>query len=89
MKNIISTLSGVSVGTWVRGILLIISIVNMALVALGKAPVSVQYEEVYALVSIVLSVAVGIASYWKNNSFTAAAQAADEYLHSLKEENEI
>lgn len=89
MKNIISTLSGVSVGTWVRGILLVVSIVNMALVALGKAPVSVQYEEVYALVSIVLSAAVGISSYWKNNSFTAAAQAADEYLHSLKEENEI
>lgn len=82
MKNIILTLSGVSVGTWVRGVLLVISIVNMALVALGKAPVSVQYEEVYALVSIVLSAAVGIASYWKNNSFTAAAQAADEFLHA-------
>lgn len=82
VKDIISNLSGVSVGTWVRLILMMISLVNMALVALGKAPVSVQYEEVYALVSIVLSVAVGIASYWKNNSFTKAAQEADEYLHA-------
>lgn len=89
MKSIVSTLSGVSIGTWVRGILTVISIVNMALVALGKAPVSVRYEEVYALVSVLLSAAVGIVSYWKNNSFSAAAQAADEYMHSLKGEDDL
>ena len=31
--------------------------------------------------SVVFSVLVGISAYWKNNSFTEAAQTADKYLH--------
>lgn len=82
IKDIISNLSGVSVGTWVRLILMVISLVNMALAAAGKAPISADYTEIYTVVSVIFSAIVGIASYWKNNSFTAAAQAADEFLHA-------
>lgn len=82
LKDIISNISSVKAGTWVRLILLVISLINMALAAAGKAPIPADYDEIYTIVSIVLSVIVGIAAYWKNNSFTAAAQAADEYLHS-------
>lgn len=82
IKDIINNLTGVSVGTWVRGILLLISIVNMALSAAGKAPIPTDYNELYTVVSVIFSALVGISAYWKNNSFTAAAQAADEYLHA-------
>ena len=82
IKDILSNIGNVKVGTWVRGILLIISLVNMALSAAGKAPIPANYDELYTIVSIVFSVLVGVAAYWKNNSFTSAAQAADEYFHN-------
>ena len=76
IKDILSNIGNVKVGTWVRGILLIISLVNMALSAAGKAPIPADYNEIYTVVSVVFSVLVGISAYWKNNSFTE-----DKYLH--------
>ena len=84
IKDIISNISNVKAGTWVRLILMVISLINMALAAAGKAPIPANYDELYTIVSIVFSVLVGVAAYWKNNSFTSAAQAADEYLHNQK-----
>lgn len=81
IKDILANISNVKVGTWVRGILLIISFVNMALSAAGKAPIPTDYNELYTIVSVIFSVLVGISAYWKNNSFTEAAQTADKYLH--------
>lgn len=87
-KDVVENLSSVSVGTWVRGILLIISFINMALSATGKAPIPADYNEIYAIVSVIFSVLVGISAYWKNNSFTAAAQAADEFFHAQGQAHE-
>ena len=84
IKDIISNISTVKAGTWVRLILMVISLINMALAAAGKAPIPANYDELYTIVSIVFSVLVGVAAYWKNNSFTSAAQAADEYFHNQK-----
>ena len=82
IKDIISNISTVKAGTWVRLTLLVISLINMALAAAGKAPIPANYDELYTIVSIVFSVIVGLESYWKNNSFTSAAQAADEYFRN-------
>ena len=60
IKDILSNISNVKVGTWVRGILLIISLVNMALSAAGKAPIPADYNEIYTIVSIVFSVVIGM-----------------------------
>ena len=81
IKDIFANIGNVKVGTWVRGILLIISFVNMALSAAGKTPIPADYNELYTIVSIVFSILVGISAYWKNNSFTEAAQTADKFLH--------
>jgi SPP1 family holin len=81
IKDIFANISNVKVGTWVRGILLIISFVNMALSAAGKTPIPTDYNELYTIVSVIFSVLVGISAYWKNNSFTEAAQTADKFLH--------
>ena len=81
IKDILANIGNVKVGTWVRGILLIISFINMALSAAGKAPIPADYNELYTIVSIVFSILVGISAYWKNNSFTEAAQTADKFLH--------
>ena len=55
IKDILANISNVKVGTWVRGILLIISLVNMALSAAGKAPIPADYNEIYTVVSVVFS----------------------------------
>ena len=81
IKDILSNIGNVKAGTWARLILMVISLVNMALAAAGKAPIPADYNEIYTIVSIVFSVLVGISAYWKNNSFTEAAQTADKYLH--------
>lgn len=44
MKKLFENITKISVGTWVRGILSLVSIVNMALTAFGKTPVSVEYS---------------------------------------------
>lgn len=81
IKDILANISNVKAGTWARLILMVISLVNMALAAAGKAPIPADYNELYTIVSVVFSVLVGISAYWKNNSFTEAAQTADKYLH--------
>ena len=81
IKDILANIGNVKAGTWARLILMVISLVNMALAAAGKAPIPADYNELYTIVSIVFSVLVGISAYWKNNSFTEAAQTADKYLH--------
>ena len=53
IKDIFANIGNVKVGTWVRGILLIISLVNMALSAAGKAPIPADHNEIYTIVSIV------------------------------------
>ena len=81
IKDIFANIGNVKVGTWVRGILLIIAFVNMALSAGGRAPIPADYNELYTIVSVIFSILVGISAYWKNNSFTEAAQTADKFLH--------
>lgn len=88
IKDIIANITNVKAGTWVRLILMVISLVNMALAAAGKAPIPADYDEIYTIVSVALSVVVGIVAYWKNNSFTKAAQEADEFLHNQGFANE-
>ena len=41
MKKLFEYAKRVSVGTWVRGILSLVSIVNMALAAFGKTPLNI------------------------------------------------
>ena len=89
IKDIFANIGNVKVGTWVRGILLIISFVNMALSAAGKAPIPADYNELYTIVSVIFSVLVGISAYWKNNSFTEAAQTADKFLHVQGDAKEV
>lgn len=88
IKDILTNLSGVSVGTWVRLVLMVVSLINLALTSAGKLPIEIDNEELYTAISIIFAWVVGVVNYWKNNSFTKAAQAADEYLHNQGFANE-
>lgn len=81
IKDILTNLSGVSVGTWVRLIAMIISLVNLTLGVFGVTPINFDENTAYSVISIVFIIVTFVLSFWKNNSFTKAAQDADEYLH--------
>lgn len=78
---IIKNIKNVKVGTWIRFVLLIVSFVNLFLAMAGKAEIKLEYENLYTILSVVFAFIIGVLNYWKNNSFTQAAQKADEYLH--------
>ena len=82
IRDILCNLSGVSAGTWARLILMLVALLNLILTAFGVNPIELDGSELYTVISVVFALLTGLAAYWKNNSFTAAAQAADEYLHS-------
>ena len=71
-------------GTVVRTIMLLIVVINMILKNTGKQPIEIAESDVYSTIEMVVSVAIILLSWWKNNSFTKNAQLADEYLQELK-----
>ena len=71
-------------GMIIRTLVLVIALVNQFLVAAGKSPLPIEDVQIETLVSTVFTVAASMWSWWKNNSVTEEAQAADEYLRELK-----
>lgn len=88
MKKFFSSLdlSNISKGTVVRGILMIVVIINYILSAAGINPITIDETALGNIVTVLLTVGTFLASYWKNNSFTKAAQAADKKLEELRSE---
>jgi SPP1 family holin len=72
----------VSKETIIRTVLLVLSLVNSILAAAGKNPLPFAEEEAYPVVSAIVTAVVSIWAWWKNNSFTKGAIAADEWRRS-------
>ena len=70
--------------TIARTIVTAIALLNSVLTMLGKNPIPWSDDEIYVAVSAVISVATTLWSWWKNNSFTPEAKAADVYMKELK-----
>jgi len=77
----------VSKETWIRTGILLITLINQILTAIGRNPLPFSEEEAYQGLSAVMTAAAGIWSWWKNNSFTSAAILADAYKDTLKGRN--
>ena len=50
----------------------------------GLNPLPFADDEIYAFVSTLVTVAAAVWSWWKNNSITKSAQAADEVKNAIK-----
>lgn len=74
--------------TIVRTIILVVALVNQALTAFGKNPLPFSDEELYTGLTLVFTVGATLWAWWKNNSFTKNAIAADEYKNQLNSEYE-
>ena len=70
--------------TIARAIVLAITLLNMILTMLGKAPLDLDENTIYVAVSAVWTIVYAFWCYWKNNSFTKAAIVADEFKDDLK-----
>ncbi len=67
-------------GTIVRTAALMFALANQALIISGRNPLPFSDEEVGQAASMILTVGASLWAWWKNNSFTQAAIAADEKL---------
>ena len=66
--------------TIARTAILAFALFNQALTISGRSPLPFTDEESGEAVSMALTVAASLWAWWKNNSFTQAAIAADEAL---------
>ena len=73
-------------GTLIRTVLLVLALVNQVLAAFGVSPLPLEDETVTTLISLGFTTVTALVAWWKNNSFTKKAQAADAYLSALREE---
>lgn len=88
MKKFIESIDlvNVSAGTWVRMAQMIISIVIMIFKAFGIVIPSIDENIIINIVALVFALISFLQCFWKNNSFTNAAQVADIYMQKFKKE---
>ncbi len=84
LSRIIRQLKTVSPSTWVRLIFLIIAIVNVGFQLFGFGEVDFGKETAEKVASFIVMLLSSAAAFWKNNSFTEAAQEADALLKLLR-----
>lgn len=72
--------------TIIRTIVLILALANQALAICGKEKIPVTDDEIYQLVTLIITIGSALWAWWKNNSFTKPAIKADEYLTKLRKE---
>ena len=80
-------MKNVSKETIIRTIALVLSIVNYILTSKGMNPLPFGETEVYEFISMIMMSAASLWAWWKNNSFTKEAIAADKILDNLTKEN--
>lgn len=78
MKKI--NIKGVSVQTWARTVILLLALAGQLCVILGKKNGLFDSDQWQEYVTYALIVIGSVWSWWKNNSFTAAAQKADKIM---------
>lgn len=71
----------IETGTIVRTAVLVFALINQVLTISGYNPLPFTDDDFGQAVSMMLTVGASLWTWWKNNSFTQAAIAADEMLH--------
>ena len=72
--------------TIIRTIVLILALANQVLAIYGKQKIPITEDEVYQLVTLIITIGSALWAWWKNNSFTQPAIKADEYMEKLRQE---
>lgn len=80
-------MKNVKADTIIRTIVLIIALLNQGLAIFGKEAFPITEDEVYQVVTVIVTIASSVWAWWKNNSFTKNAIEADKVLDNLKNKN--
>ena len=70
--------------TIARTIVLFIALANQVLAISGKEVFPVTEDQVYQIVSLIVTIGASVWAWWKNNSFTQNAIEADRVLDKLR-----
>lgn len=83
MKKI--NLKGVKPDVWVRLVVLVLALVSQLLVIIGKRTEAIDVDKWQEYATYIVTVITAIWGYWKNNSFTNAAQYGDKVKDKINE----
>lgn len=84
MGQIIENIKSASPDTLVRTIITLIAAVNAVCAIMGWIPLEITENMVYTAVSSIALIGSAGWSWWKNNSFTPAAQEGDALMKEIK-----
>lgn len=79
----------ISAATITRTIILLLAMLNQLLNISGHSIIPIEDETINLLVGNVWIVLIGLRAWWKNNSFTKKAIAADISLRAAKQESKV
>ena len=74
----------ITAGTIARTAVLLLALTNQMLSAMGKSPLPLESTTVEQLVTAGITTIAALIAWWKNNSFTKEAIAADKEYDRLK-----
>lgn len=74
-------------GTIVRTIVLALALINQIFALVGIPQLNIDDDTIYQAVTLIVTIVSSVWAWWKNNSFTRAARAADETMIALKNQN--
>lgn len=74
----------ITAGTIARTAVLLLALTNQMLSATGKSPLPIESTTVEQLVTAGITTIAALVAWWKNNSFTKEAIAADKEYDRLK-----
>ena len=77
----------ITAGTLARTACLLLALLNQVLCALGKSPLPIESETLNQLVTSGITVIAALVAWWKYNSFTKEAIAADKEYERLRAKN--
>lgn len=70
--------------TIIRTVILVYALLNQILTITGHSILPIGEDQITELISVSFTVVTALIAWWKNNSFTAEAIEADEYLEDLR-----
>lgn len=82
------SMKSIKKSTIVRTILFVVVLINLILKSMGKEVIEVDEGTVYSFIETLVSIAILVLGFWKNNSYTENAKKADKYLEALRDFNE-
>lgn len=74
----------ITAGTIARTAVLLLALTNQMLSAMGKSPLPIENTTMEQLVTAGITTIAALVAWWKNNSFTKEAIAADKEYDRLK-----